>query len=265
MEFVVKSFLAHQTDIWTIEGLIDRMLDFLDESGLIKIEGDEFRATMFGSRTSDLYIDPLSAVILKGAIERSGSIKADEVSILHACCSTPDIYRLFLRKSDEDTIPALAEAHSASFLIEMPEPDSPGIDDFLSALKTAMLLKRWMDEVPENDIVREFDVGPGDIRGRVESAEWMLYSMKELARLFGSPLTGQLNPLLARMKYGTREELVELTALRNIGRKRARTLYDAGFTTVQKILEADFRELDALPGIGAQLAAALKEQARRIR
>ena len=88
--------------------------------------------------------------------------------------------------------------------------------------------------------------------------------MRELARLFGSPLTAMLNPLVMRVRYGIREELMPLASLRNVGRKRARTLFNAGFTGVGKILEADFRDLDALPGIGPQLAASLKEQARKL-
>ena len=109
-----------------------------------------------------------------------------------------------------------------------------------------------------------FGVGPGDVRNRVEVADWMLYSMRELARLFGSPLTGMMNPLMTRVRYGIKEELLPLAALRGIGRKRARTLFNAGFTGTGKILEADFRDLDALPGIGPLLAASLKEQARKL-
>ncbi|MFO7618172.1 MAG: DEAD/DEAH box helicase, partial [Thermoplasmata archaeon] len=79
MAFIDKSFFAHQTDVWTIEGLIDRMLEFLEASGLITVDYEEYKATMFGKRTSDLYIDPLSAVMMKSAIDRSESIKTDEL------------------------------------------------------------------------------------------------------------------------------------------------------------------------------------------
>jgi helicase len=175
----------------------------------------------------------------------------------------PDVYRLFLRKNDLDWVPALAAAHKDKLLLDMPDESSEEYSEFLSALKTASLLGQWMDEVPENDIAECFGVGPGDIRNRVDSAEWMLYSMRELARLFGSPLTGRLNPLVMRVRYGIREELLPLASMRNIGRKRARTLFNAGFTGPSQILEADFRDLDSLPGIGPVIAADLKDQSRK--
>jgi helicase len=264
MEFIDKSFFAHQTDVWTIEGLIDKMLDFLEESGLITSDFEGLRATMFGKRTSDLYIDPLSAVLMKTAIDRSETVETNELALLQVCCSTPDVYALFLRKQDMEWVPALARENREAFLMDVPEESTEEYDMFLSSLKTASLLNNWMSETPENEIVLKFGVGPGDVRNRVESAEWMLYSMRELARLFGSPLTGMLNPLVLRLRYGIKEELLPIASLKNIGRKRARTLYDAGITGISKILEVDFRDLDALPGIGPQLAASLKEQARKL-
>ncbi|MDD4307451.1 MAG: DEAD/DEAH box helicase [Thermoplasmata archaeon] len=264
MNFIDKSFFAHQTDVWTIEGMIDRILAFLEESGLISVDGENYRATMFGARTSDLYIDPLSAVMMKAAIDRSEKQDTDELAILQVCCSTTDVYPLYLRKNDAEWIPSLAEAHRDMFLMDIPDESTEEHEMFLSALKTAHLLQQWMSETPENEIVLQFGVGPGDVRNRVEVAEWMLYSMRELARLFGSPLTARLNPLVMRIRYGIKEELLPLAALRGIGRKRARTLYGAGFTGIAKILEADFSELDALPGIGPQIAVSLKEQARKL-
>ncbi|MCK5397101.1 MAG: ski2-type helicase, partial [Thermoplasmata archaeon] len=127
------------------------------------------------------------------------------------------------------------------------------------------LLQSWMDESPENDIVQMFGIGPGDIRNKVDTAEWMLYSMRELARLFGSPLTGTLNSLVMRLRHGIKEELLPLASIQGIGRKRARTLYDEGFTDPEKLIEADLKELEKLPGIGTQLAANMKQQARKKR
>lgn len=264
MAFIDKSFFAHQMDVWTIEGMIDNILTFLEDSGLITSDHNDFQATMFGKRTSDLYIDPLSAVMMKGAIDRSETKQTDELAVLHVCCSTPDVYQLYLRKNDMEWVPALAAEHLDKFLLDVPDESTEEYANFLSALKTASLLQQWMSETPENEIDDRFGVGPGDVRNRVESAEWMLYSMRELARLFGSPLTGMLNPLVMRVRYGIKDELLPLASLRNVGRKRARTLFNAGFTGIGKILEADFRDLDALPGIGPQLAASLKEQARKL-
>jgi helicase len=144
--------------------------------------------------------------------------------------------------------------------LDIPEEDTEEMEYFLSALKTAHLLQEWMDEVPENDIVIGFGVGPGDIRNRVENGEWLLYSMREIARLFGNPIVGQLNPLVLRIKYGIKEELLPLVNLRNIGRKRARTLFGAGFKSANDLSAATLKDLESLPGIGKQIAVGIMEQ-----
>lgn len=260
MNFIDRTFFAYQMDVWTIEGMIDNMLAFLEESELIAREDDEFHATLYGKRTSDLYIDPLSAVTLKGAIDESESVETNDLCLLHACCTTPDMPMLYLRKKDYDWIYDLAHENIGSFLIEPPDDDSPEMEYFLSALKTAGMLMSWMDEVPENDIVLKYGVGPGDIRGRVENGEWLLYSMREIARLFGDPLVGRLNPLVLRIRYGIKAELLPLVKLRNIGRKRARVLFGAGFDTPEKLASATLEELESLPGFGKQIALGIKEQ-----
>lgn len=265
MAFIDKSFFAHQMDIWTIEHLIEKMLDFLEDNGLIVSDHDDFKATMFGKRTSDLYIDPLSAVMLKEAIDNTETTTANELAILQVCCSTPDVYQLYLRKSDAEWIYELAEENRDNFLLPVPDEGTEDYDFFLSALKTARLLQAWASETSESDIVETFGVGPGDIRNRVDTAEWMLYSMRELARLFGSPITGMLNPLVMRIRYGIKEELLPLANIHGVGRKRARTLYDAGYTGVEALIEADLKDLEKLPGIGTQLAANMKQQARKKR
>lgn len=263
MDFIDRSFFAHQMDVWTIEDMIDKMLEFLDEVELITAEDDGFRATMFGRRTSALYIDPLSAVILREAVERSESTETNALCLLHACCTTPDMPLFYLRKKDHDWVDELAVENNDRFLVARPDDEGEEMAYFLSALKTASLIEHWINEAPENNIVEKFGVGPGDIRSRVDKGEWLLYSMREIARLFASPIVGTLNPLVLRIRYGIKEELVPLAELRNIGRKRARSLYSAGFRTLEDISRASEKELETLPSIGKRIAHDLKEQVHR--
>ena len=62
---------------------LNKVLDFLDKENLIEIEGrqdgefvsannqlrENFRPTAFGRKVSQLYIDPLSGVIIRNALE----------------------------------------------------------------------------------------------------------------------------------------------------------------------------------------------------
>ncbi|GAI70745.1 unnamed protein product, partial [marine sediment metagenome] len=45
---------------------------------------------------------------------------------------------------------------------------------FLAEVKTAQMLQAWLDETYEDDIHEQFGVGAGDIRRKVNTAEWLL-------------------------------------------------------------------------------------------
>ena len=66
--------------------------------------------------------------------------------------------------------------------------------------------------------------------------------------------------MLTRLKYGVRQELLELVSLRGIGRAKARTLYDRGIRTKDDISRTDAGTIAAMPRIGSALAKSLKEQ-----
>lgn len=256
IDFMSGTFFAHQSELWAIENIIDRMLDFLENEGLILTDDDELKASLFGKRTSDLYIDPLSAVKMRDALDASEDKKPDELALFHVVCSTPDMYSLYMRKNDYDWVEELVRVHESGFLF--PIPSGEEYEYFLSEVKTAALLTYWIDERSEADIVEKFNVGPGDIRNRVDTAEWLVYSMREIARLYGHPLVEPLNHLVLRVKGGIKEELVPLVQLRGIGRKRARSLFDHGFRSVEALRAASVKELARVPMLGERIAKNIK-------
>ena len=90
-KFIDKTFYAYQSEISTLKNEIDKAIDFLLNNGFIEqINIKDYMPTLFGNRTSSLYIDPLSALQLKSALEKSCKKEASNLSFLHAVCSTPD-------------------------------------------------------------------------------------------------------------------------------------------------------------------------------
>ncbi|MCK4635168.1 MAG: extensin, partial [Candidatus Aenigmarchaeota archaeon] len=61
-----------------------------------------------------------------------------------------------------------------------------------------------------------------------------------------------------RIKYGIKEELVKLVKLREIGRVRARILYDSGFRTISSLNKAPKERLGDL--LGPKIAQKVMEQ-----
>ncbi len=253
IDFFKKTFYVHQLGVLPEERLWE-ILDFLERNEFIESAGERWKATLFGYKTVALYLDPLSALKMREALE--GKI-GDNFSYLHAVCSTPDMRCLFLSSKDDWVE---EEAKERKFLLSIPSPYDADYEFFLAEVKTALMLEDWIEEKKEDDIITKYQVGPGDIHGRVETAEWLLHAMQELARLFNFDAVPILAKLKMRVKYGCKEELLNLVKLRGIGRVRARTLYRHGFKTISMLRKASIETLAKLPGIGINIAKQIKEQ-----
>lgn len=258
MGFLRSTFLAQQSELHGLEEAVDNVVAFFLEKEMLREEEGRLEATFYGKRVSDMYIDPMSAVTLRRALE-SWKEGADELALLHAVCSTPDVMSLYLRKGDQDPLFAAVDRLGDSLLIPFPEdPDEQ--DFFLGDLKTARMLQEWVGELDEEGIHGLFSVGPGDLRNRVEAAEWMLYAMGELAGMFRPEAKEQVSRMRTRIKYGVTGQLLELVRLRGVGRARARILHDNGLRTLDQLRSADVNRLASMRGIGPKLAVSMKKQ-----
>jgi helicase len=88
-----------------------------------------------------------------------------------------------------------------------------------------------------------------------------LYSAHELAKLFKiRRALSPLRKLRQRVRYGIKEELLELVTLSGIGRVRGRDLYRAGYRRIADIRRASVEELKRVPHIGEEIARSIKRQ-----
>jgi helicase len=135
--------------------------------------------------------------------------------------------------------------------------------DPMETYKTVATLWMWINEYSEDDIYLKLGVEPGDLYACKETAQWLAYSAKEIARLIKDfDAVKRFSELEARIKYGVKPELVELaSSLEGVGRVRARRLYNHGFKRVSDIASASVAELSRIPGIGQKLALNIKKEA----
>ncbi|MBN2599883.1 MAG: DEAD/DEAH box helicase [Candidatus Thermoplasmatota archaeon] len=257
--FIQSTFYAYQTDEFTIKKEVDAAVEFLRENQLIEETEDQYLATLFGTRTSSLYIDPLSAIQLKTALERSNEKEATPLSFLHAICATPDIRSLYLRGSDA-WVEEKADCVKHSLLLDVPLVSSDEYEWFLSDLKTALLLEDWIDERPYDALVQKYNIWPGDVHSIVEMAEWLLHATREFARMYNFSCVSDLNDLLIRVQSGCKEELLNLVSLKGIGRVRARSLYNEGFHSINDLRTVPVERLAKIKTIGTAVAKNIKQQ-----
>jgi len=257
MDFFDSTFFAHQTSTIGLEGATDSVLDFLEKEGMVASNGG-LRATFFGKRISDLYIDPLSAIRLRDALNAYKE-ESSSFGLLHAVCSTPDMLNMYLRRGEYEVMEEIFMRRSGELLLPAPD-DLTEYEFFLSELKTACALEEWIGEFEEDDILKRYNMGPGDLKNKVEVGEWLLYSMRELSNIFNKNAYPQLTELMTRVRYGVRKELLDLVKLRGVGRVRARVLFDRGFKTLSDVRAAEVTALARFPKIGEALAKNMKAQ-----
>ena len=266
VNFFAKTFYAFQYDPKMIKSKLGAILRFLNREQMVEFEGDELRATRFGRRVSELYIDPVSAVVLRDGLYTRAKHVTD-VSFLHLISRTPDISpKLYPRRGEDEMLDLFAREHQDEFMCEVPEffGEINGIsyEEFLSEVKCARVLYEWINETSEDGILEIHKVEPGDILRMVDTAEWLIHATNELADLFGhKDLNTFTRELQIRVAKGVKKELIQLVQLNGVGRGRARALFNAGYKTIQELKHATIADLMSVPLIGAALAKKIKEQA----
>jgi len=247
LEFLERTLHATQNaDRRELERVTDDMIEYLDVNEFLDVEPDgTLSATSLGHTVSRLYLDPMSAAeIIDGLRDAEG--QPTVLGLYHLVSRTPDMYELYLRSGEDEEYTMLAHEREEAFLGRAPSEFDPGFEDWLSALKTARLLEDWASEVDEDVVTERYGVGPGDVRGKVDTAQWLLGAAESLAGELGLDVAPAVREARVRAEHGVKGELTDLAGVRGVGRKRARRLYDAGIED-----RADLRGADKSVVLGA--------------
>ena len=197
-----------------------------------------YSATALGMRITRLYLNPVSGKILKNGLTNAMKIltgidlerQISPFSLLHLVTCTPDFIPLWPQKKDLEKIQDALYGHERELLTQ-----SVDLDDE-RRMKGALVLQSWIEEISLNDLEIEWNVQPGDLRSRVDLAEWLLYSTRvilmedeELSRMDKEShrvLFEAIDETHRRIRYGCKSDLISLVSLRGIGRVRAREMVE---------------------------------------
>jgi helicase len=247
-EFMNRSFYVHEHRQGRLmHRAVDASLKFLVDAEMVLEVGEHLGATEFGSLVSRLYIDPRSAAQIVTTL-RERTDYAD-TGLLQLICSTPDMPRLYVRNSDRPQLERMIGEHEEELWLQMPS-DEDGDEEYFRAIKTAMLLTDWTDELPDARICERYTVGPGDVYGMVESVNWLLHATTELSRMCAPAFNPQIREYEICMKNGIRRELLPLVRLRGIGRVRARRLFNNNITSPDGLRAAGIEAVTRIIGRG---------------
>ncbi len=241
----------------------------------------KYEATLMGERITQLYLDPLSASLLRVGLRRAVRRevrKSGEVTnfgLLHLIATTPDFSSLWAKNSDMD-INSNLWLKTNSVENEL-LADSSYDEMLLGNIKSAWLIDKWNNEESMRSIEKSLDVSPGDLNHRVDLASWLLLASKEILiadDVFSqehmseiSEIIKKVDILRQRTRHGCKEDLLTLVNIRNIGRSRARELANLGIRTPQQVISmsrSKKNELLKLRGWGPVLIGKIISEVEKI-
>jgi helicase len=203
------------------------ILNYLLEKGLIIIdENDNLSCTQFGKLIIKLYISPVSGVLIRQKLENK-----DINSYKDLIKEAYHILKLESRVKDFKLLDPVIE---------------------------------WTDEEPVEKILQRYSIMAGDLYSVRDNLERIVTFIGIIATFLsnqGSDLQDKMisiaemaETLKIRLHYGIREELFDLVLrIENVGRIRARILYNVGYHTVASIAKENPYILNRKTGLGIRL------------
>ncbi len=273
IDFFDKTFYAHQfKDLRRLHSTISKVIDMLDEWEFIIASGDEdfasanelkeqkFKATLIGKRVAELYIDPLTANFMITCLRNASDKKLDAFSFLQMISHALEIRPMLkVGLREHDKIQEVMLEFSDYILEDEPSMYEPEYGEFLHSVKTASMFNSWINEQDEEFLLEEYNIRPGELRTKIDVADWLLYAAEELGKIMQYQyLVKEIVKLRLRLKYGVKEELLPLVRLENIGRVRARILFRNRLRDIKDVKNSDLSTLTQL--LGEKTALSVKKQ-----
>ena len=241
----------------------------------------KYEATLMGERVSQLYLDPLSASILRTGMRRAvrRMVRQDgpvsDFGLTHLACSTPDFASLWAKTADltlGSDLQLKAAAVEDELLYEIPYEER-----HLGLVKSAWCLEHWFEEETMREIEKQLDVSPGDVHHRVDLMDWLLYASREILLtddVFAdehmpilAQLSSNLDTLRQRVRHGCKPDLLKLVKIRHVGRQRARSLASIGIRTPKDVLamtRKDQQTIASWRGWGPKLVSNIMNEVKNV-
>ena len=248
-----------------------------------------YAATPFGETVSRLYLNPVTGHLLRIGLRTAVRIAAGlddrrqltPTGLMHLVTTTPDFLPMWVKSSEANAIEDRAIAIGPEKLLtssDLAEVNlRQGLDIELGQIKALTVLESWIDERTIREIEKDHGAQPGDIRTRIDLADWLLYASRRMlasdqeANLDQPNASAFVSECIAeiqrRVRYGVRSELLGLVGIRGIGRVRAREMYHIGLEEPHHVAEMgprDRKRLEDLRGWSPRLVDNTIANAQRL-
>ena len=258
LDFFLQTLGGLQSRKSTLKFAMDIALRFLSSQFLVIEKNGRYAATEFGKKTSMLYIDPLTATYFRDSIENVSKKGKHTLGFLHVITNCEEFFPKFsLRNKDYEIASLMIENHTSELLEPISEYDCS---------RSLIALQSWITESSETSLSDNLGIESGDMHRMVETANWLTYCLREIAKhVERADLLEELENLRRRIVYGIREELLDLVKVKGIGRVRARILFKHQIKTLDDLSKISVNKLAEIDKIGLTLANNIKSELKKIR
>lgn len=258
---------------------LDRAVRVCVDGGIVRAGADgELTVTDLGRACATKGIGVDTGIALAAWAREAKSAALSEVEVLTAVSLSPaggDVY-VSMGKNDpcrnDSRSEVLRRAQDAGVanrpLFARFSDDQSSVEyETAKALKKALFLCDWIDEVRTKDLERRYQVWAGALRRVGEEYAWLVEALSAVAHACGWSETrcGELQGLSDRLVHGVRADAVPLAKLRvrGLGRSLLRRLIAAGFSDAGALRTAGqdaVRRALNHRGVSASLWAKLSEK-----
>ncbi len=241
---------------------IIRIINEFKEFKFLEGDNNEVKITKLGTKVCYLYIDPLSAYNIINDLEIKGLKDLKDIELIYTILNTTEMYPYLKYKQDkEDELFTIFEKIKQNINFDYEDIY------LLSKLYEARMLEAWISEVSEDKLISDFNTTPGQIRDVVSRAEWISHCIEELIKQTNGniKLIKYFKDMKLRLKYGISDELIVLVRLKNIGRVRARRLFNSGIKGITDIKNNPSKFIQVIGKAGLPALQELKIEYKEIK
>ena len=234
-------------------------LELVEKESKVDASNEKLRPTLIGKRVAELCLDPLTAFHIIESINNYNE-SHDTFSLLQMISNTLEMRPLLrVKVKEQDKVNDELLKNQESLLLGEPNVFDLEYPEFLNSIKTSMFFNEWINEKGDDYLLEEYSIRPGEIRVKLEIADWLLYAASELSTVLDlREVKKEMVKLRIRVKNGVKEELLTFLKLKGIGRVRARKMYVNGMKDIGDVKKADVTTLSQI--IGGKLAQDVKKQ-----
>ncbi len=258
LDFFLNTLGGLQIGKASLKFAVNVALRFLLNEELLVKKGDRYAATDFGKKTSRLYIDPKTAAGFKKSLRNVSKGRKHTFGFLHLVSGCEEFFPKFnLRNKDYEKASLLVENNSSELLEPISEYDCN---------RSLLAMYFWITESSELSLSDTLNVESGDMYRMTETADWLVYCLREIAKEFDrADLLEEFDVLRKRLSFGIKEELVDLVKIKGVARVRSRILFRHGIRNLDDLRGTSAAQLAKIDKIGPRLAQDIKSQLLKVR